>query len=286
MNLATFTWDPDRNFFVIPYLNHPVTWYGFLFAIGFLVGYVLVRKMFAYFLAESSLPSAEVELASVKLTDRLSLFVIIGTIVGARLGHVFFYGWSYYKQNPTSIFKVWEGGLASHGGAIGVLIGLFLFLLLNKNKKITLLVLLDILVVPAAFVGGCIRIGNFINQEITGIPTSLPWGVTFLHPIDGLPGVPVHPTQLYESMTYFLIFFLLYFLWRKRPAYIGCGLLGGCFFTLVFGARFLIEFVKMPQSEWPGPHFPLSMGQLLSIPFFVLGIALLIYSRYREKHAQ
>lgn len=285
MNLATFTWDPDRNFFVIPYLDHPVTWYGVLFAAGFLVGYLLVRKMFMYFLSPSpSLGSAEIELASIKLTDRLALFVITGTIIGARLGHVFFYGWPYYRQNPTSIFKVWEGGLASHGGAVGILIGLLLFLFLNKNKKITFLVLLDILVLPAAFVGGCIRIGNFINQEITGLPTSLPWGVAFLHPIDGIPGVPVHPAQLYESAIYLVIFFLLYCLWRKRPMGVGRGLLSGCFFTLVFGFRFFIEFVKMPQSEWPGPHFLLSMGQLLSIPFFLLGIILLIYS-FRYRHA-
>lgn len=279
------TWDPNRNFFVFPYINHPVTWYGLLFAFGFLVGYFLMRKIFTAFLAGPSQATAETKLEAIRLTDRLAVLVVLGTVIGARLGHVFFYGWPYYKQNPLAIFKVWEGGLASHGGAIGVLIALLIYVWWNRqrHKNLTFLVVLDAIVIPAAFAGGCIRIGNFINQEITGIPTNLPWGVIFLHPMDGIPGVPLHPVQLYESITYFTVFVFLSIMWMFRKNRLGFGLFSGWFFTLVFSFRFLFEFFKMPQSEWLDANFPLTMGQLLSIPFIILGISLLIYYHYRVK---
>src|SRR5262249_26035814 len=148
------------------------------------------------------------ELLAYQLTDRLSVLIAAGVVVGARLGHVFFYDWPYYKTHPKSILKIWEGGLASHGGAIGALIGLVIFILMSKKQaqKLTFLAVLDALAVPTPLAGGLIRIGNFMNQEITGIPTSMPWAVTFRHPVDGLPGVPVHPVQLYEALFYFLVF--------------------------------------------------------------------------------
>lgn len=285
MSFGNLIWDPDRNFFIVPYVNHPVTWYGLLFAFGFLVGYFLVRKIFTHFLEDGDLSRAEASASAVKLTDRLAMLVILGTIIGARLGHVFFYGWPYYREHPGEIIKVWEGGLASHGGAIGVLIGLLIFIGWTRPafKRLTFLAVLDILVIPTAFVAGCIRIGNFMNQEITGIPTNLPWGVTFMHPIDGIPGIPIHPVQLYESAIYFAVFVFLFAVWRLRPRRIGFGLLSGWFFTLVFGLRFLVEFLKMPQSEWLDGHAPVTMGQLLSIPFIILGISLLICYHFRTK---
>lgn len=285
MSFGNLIWDPDRNFFVIPYIHHPVTWYGLLFALGFLVGYFLIRKIFTNFLTIDGLSLPEARLEAVKLTDRLSMLVILGTIIGARLGHVFFYGWPYYKEHLFEIFKVWEGGLASHGGAIAIFLSLFLFVVWNRpaHKRLTYLTILDIVVIPTAFAGGCIRIGNFINQEITGIPTNLPWGVIFMHPIDGVPGTPLHPVQLYESMVYFAVFAFLLLVWRLRESRIGYGLLSGWFFTLVFGFRFVIEFLKMPQNEWLDTHSPVNMGQLLSIPFIVLGMTLLISYHFRTK---
>lgn len=268
--LAEIIWNPDRNFFVLPYIQHPVTWYGFLFALGFLLSYFLVRKIFSKYLNN--------ELDAVHLTDRLAVLVILGGIIGARLGHVFFYGWSYYRENPFDIFKIWEGGLASHGGAIGVLIGLVIFVLMSKKShpQLSFLAVLDAVVIPTPFVGGCIRIGNFINQEITGIPTDLPWGVIFLRPIDGLPGIPVHPVQLYESFFYFLVFAFLMVLWVRKKEKLGLGLFSGWFFLLVFGFRFLIEYLKVPQNEYFDIDGWIRMGQLLSIPFFILGAYLLI----------
>lgn len=278
MLFANLVWDPDRNVFVVPYINHPITWYGVLFATGFLVGYFLMRRILAKHFND--------ELTGIKLTDRLTTLVVLGTIIGARLGHVFFYGWPYYKHNPVAIFKIWEGGLASHGGALGVLLGILIFVWWNRQEKLSFMVVLDALVIPAGFVAGCIRIGNFMNQEITGLPTDQPWGIIFKHPLGGIPDVPIHPVMLYESFTYFAIFIFLVLLWRARPARLGLGLFSGWFFTLVFGARFVLEFLKVRQSEWLEPSFPLSMGQLLSLPFILLGISLLIWYTTRAKDAK
>lgn len=266
----SFVVDPNRIIFTLPYLNHPVTWYGLLFAFGFFVGYFLIRRLFAEHL------NAEKGEATI-LADRISVLAIIGTVVGARLGHVFFYGWPFYREYPLEIFKVWRGGLASHGGAVGIIGALLIFFLWHRKKfpKLTFFAILDAIVIPAAFVGGCIRIGNFINQEILGTLTNLPWGVAFLHPADGPAGVPLHPVQLFESFFYFLTFGLLLFLWRHGGKKLGAGMLSGWFFTLVFGFRFFIEFLKLPQSLLFDEAALLNMGQILSIPFFVLGVILL-----------
>jgi len=283
--LAQIIWDPNRNFFVVPYINHPVTWYGFLFAMGFLLGYFLVRKIFSEFLAVPEKPIIETKLQAVQLTDRLAVLVILGTVIGARLGHVFFYGWPYFREHPLDIFKIWEGGLASHGGALGVLIALFIFVGLSKktDPKLTFLSVLDALVVPAALVGGFIRIGNFLNQEITGIPTDVPWAVIFMRPLDGLAGVSVHPVQLYESLFYFFVFIVLIAIWLADKKTVGLGLLSGWFFVLVFGFRFFIEYLKVPQNEAFDLDGWIRMGQMLSIPFVLLGMTLLIRYYVRAK---
>ena len=142
--------------------------------------------------------------------------------------------------------------------------------------KFTFLVVLDAIVMPSAFIGGCIRIGNFINQEITGIPTSLPWGVIFVRPMDGIAGIPLHPTQLYESFFYFLVFLGLSTLWVCNRRLLGKGVLSGWFFLLVFGFRFMIEYLKMPQNEHFDTEHWLRMGQLLSLPFIAFGAFLLV----------
>ncbi|NGX62391.1 MAG: Prolipoprotein diacylglyceryl transferase, partial [Chlamydiae bacterium] len=132
--IGQISWDPDRNFFVVPYIQHPVTWYGLLFALGFLVGYFLTRKIFSNFLASPDRTETEAKLAAVQLTDRLALVTVLGTVIGARLGYVFFYGWPHYVKEPLEIFKVWEGGLASHGGVVGILAGLLIFFFWNRKK--------------------------------------------------------------------------------------------------------------------------------------------------------
>lgn len=217
-------------------------------------------------------------------TDRLTWFVVIGTIVGARLGHVFFYDWPYYSEHPLEIVMIRKGGLASHGGTVGVCIGLYLFMLWNRKEfpDISLLRLIDTIAVPTAFTVCCIRIGNFFNQEILGINSSLPWAVVFGHSADGTPPSPRHPVQLYEAAAYLSTFFLLYALWKRYGIDLKGGVLSGLFFIFVFGSRFFIDFLKMPQSMIIDEHF-LQMGQYLSIPFVIVGFALLFLPQSGNK---
>jgi phosphatidylglycerol:prolipoprotein diacylglycerol transferase len=219
----------------------------------------------------------------VGIVDQLTWVIIIATVVGARLGHVFFYDWHYYAAHPEMIFMIRQGGLASHGGTIAVICALFLFLRLNKKLMpgLTFLPLLDILAVPTALVAFCIRLGNFFNQEILGSESPLPWAIIFGDPSDGALPVPRHPVQLYEAGIYLAAFGLLHTLWRKHGATLKPGTLIGLFFVLVFGSRFFIEFLKLPQSMMLDESF-IQTGQLLSIPFVVAGIVLLVKASHKS----
>ncbi len=231
---------------------------------------------------EKAMPLALVKAAdqAFKLTDKLTWFVVLGTLIGARLGHVFFYQWGYYQHHLMAIVKTWEGGLASHGGVLGVLIAVFIYQkwILKDYKEISLIGLIDYMVVPSGLVAFFIRIGNFFNQEILGPPTQLPWGVIFGDPVDRGPIVPRHPTQLYEAFAYLLIFIFLYRLWKKLHQQLLPGQLSGLFFILLFTARFFIEFIKMPQGAIIDESF-LQMGQYLSLPFILLGLLLFFYGK-------
>lgn len=220
------------------------------------------------------------------LTDRMTWFVVLGTLIGSRLGHVFFYDWPRYQDNLLDIFKVWEGGLASHGGTLGILIAIFLYyrLVLKPFPEISFVRLIDIVAIPTGLVCCFIRLGNFINQEILGPPTTMPWGVIFGDPVDRSPAIPRHPSQLYEAAIYLGVFILMMFLWKKKGTQLKPGILSGIFFILVFGSRFFIEFIKMPQSMMMDESY-LQMGQILSIPFIILGIFLLFYGNRKEKRA-
>jgi len=211
-----------------------------------------------------------------KLADRLAWFVVVGTIVGARLGHCLFYDWPRYSANPLQIARVWEGGLASHGGAVGILLAIFLFYRYSAKDYpwLTPLVLFDTIAVSAGFAGFCIRIGNFINQEIFGTQTAVPWGVVFMHPMDGSAAVPRHPVQLYEAGCYLLIFFVMWSLWQ-RYRFIP-GKLTGLFLVLTFGVRFCLEFFKQSQTLL---STALNMGQWLSVPFVLFGLLLMFLPR-------
>ena len=211
------------------------------------------------------------------LMDKLTWFVVAGTIIGARLGHVLFYDFPRYLSNPIDIIKIWEGGLASHGGAVGVMIALWLYQLTIRKRfpELTFLTLLDLNCIPTALVGMFIRIGNFFNQEITGTPSLVPWAIIFGHPMEGEPYIPRHPAQLYEAAAYFLIFLALLYLWKRKGPAIPQGTLIGLFMTSVFGSRFILEFFKTPQSAVINESF-LFTGQYLSIPFIVFGATLLI----------
>ena len=191
-------------------------------------------------------------------------------ILGARLGHVFFYGWDYYSQHPGEILKVWHGGLASHGGALGI----FIALLIHSSQvtKRNVFWTIDRVVVPTALVSAFIRLGNLMNSEIYGVQTTLPWGFIFERNDEV---VPKHPTQIYESLAYFLTFAVLMHLYWRTRARFKQGLLTGVLFIMVFTARFFIEFIKEDQESFEAA-MTLNMGQWLSIPFILAGIFLVV----------
>lgn len=378
--LNYITWDPSPGMFNfnLPLLNRPILWYGFLFAFGFFVGYLILTYLLRrYFLLKlqfrkedvaswpdliktlgvqrcdsakiiftqlrqkdqqwcrewsigreipEEVKSAVIEALNALLIDRaivfdrslsplcnrllafaikkgadlsairkrlqiaeelspmllsikaqttkfaeqITFYVIIGAVIGSRLGDVLFYqNWHEIFRNPSSIIAVWQGGLASHGGAAGILIVLWIF---AKCKRISFWTAVDFAVIPTAIAAVFIRLGNFFNQEILGTPTTLPWGIVFLHPADGGPIVPRHPAQLYEAVWYLCSFVILLAYWHRHPRFEPKGKVTGLFLVLVFGFRFLIEFLKIEQSAFMSVSSPLTMGQILSVPFILLGL--------------
>lgn len=203
------------------------------------------------------------------------MYLVIGTVVGARLGHVFFYDPGYYLSNPLEIIKVWKGGLASHGGGLGVLLATYLYS--RKHPTQPYLWLIDRLAIPTALAGAFIRIGNFFNSEILGTPSNVPWAIVF----ERIDNIPRHPVQLYESITYAVIFFILMTVYKQRADNLRPGLLMGLLLVLVFSARFMLEFVKVHQAAYASEF--LSVGQWLSIPAVLVGVVLLVWGKKWQK---
>ena len=266
----------------IPLLQRPILWYGFFFALGFFLAYFfLVYLLKRYFDQDHVLKKDSKHLAKT-LAEKALLYSVIGTLIGARLGDVLFYQNRHtILSDPLSIFRIWEGGLASHGGAVGVLIAFWLLFRKIKRdycKKLSFRGLLDLFCIPIAMVGGFIRLGNFFNQEILGTPTALPWGVVFGHPADGSAPLPRHPVQIYESLWYFTRCVFLYLVLKKDQALHRQGRIIGLFLILLFGFRMLVECVKEEQSIGFSSSC-MTMGQWLSIPFTILGLVLLYRSR-------
>jgi len=267
--IASILWDIKPEIFSIPFDfwifdTITVRWYGLLFALGFLLGYRLVEKMFIR------------EGISIEWLDKLFMYTMIATVVGARFGHVFFYGWDFYSTHPSEILKVWHGGLASHGAAIGIIVAMW-FYSKNVSKK-SILWITDFVAIPVALAGFFIRLGNLMNSEIIGSVTDVPWAFEFVNASITNPSAPRHPAQFYESICYLLTFGLLFYMYWKTNAKKKEGLLTGLFFTLIFSARFLIEFIKENQEAFE-EGMSLNMGQRLSIPCVIAGIYLI----YRAK---
>jgi prolipoprotein diacylglyceryl transferase len=264
MHLLIIPWNVDPEIFRIGPVA--VRWYGLLFASSFLFGYIIMNRIFR----NENLGEA--------VLDRLTVYMAIGTVVGARLGHCLFYEPSYYLQHPLEILAIWRGGLASHGAAIGILIAIWLFV--RKEHK-DYIWAMDRIAIVVALAGFLIRMGNLMNSEIYGVETTVPWGFVFLrnHEV-----APKHPTQIYEGLSYLLIFFLLYRIyWSKKGEHLQ-GLLISLLLILVFTARFFIEFLKEDQVAFEAT-MKLNMGQLLSIPFILLGFIGLFWSIKAGKHA-
>ncbi|MBM3207467.1 MAG: prolipoprotein diacylglyceryl transferase [Chlamydiae bacterium] len=373
---AYFYWDPNRFMFDvnIPILDRPILWYGFLFALGFFIGYFICRRLLVWYLlakpyitlddilsfkivsqvieqykqegsscfkslttkdlsspdqfikgmqrivsTEKKLPfnkrsflltylqkfllENEKRILSIRLhfedvlgssiltisqkaaviTESISFASILGAVIGSRLGDVIFYqDFSFYIHNPISIIQIWKGGLSSHGGAAGVFIALWILSRKKKFKDIglSLLRIADLVTIPTALIATFIRIGNFINQEILGTTTTVPWAVIFGHPADGTAPTPRHPVQLYEAVIYFFIFLTLAVNWKRLFRLVKPGFVLGLFLIAVFLSRFILEFFKTEQSDYLLLQTHLHMGQYLSIPFILAGI----YLVFRRKN--
>lgn len=266
--LNYIVWDVNPEIFTWPVT---VRWYGLMFAISFWLGLNIVARMFRR------------EGAPENWLGTLLLWVAGGTLVGARLGHVFFYAWDYYSQHPVEILYTWEGGLASHGGAIGIIIAVILFSIFTTRRNP--LWTFDRLVVAIALAGCFIRLGNLMNSEIFGHATTLPWGFMFLRSPEWhamYAGQACHPTQIYEAMCYLALFGLLMWMYWKRNCGDRPGLIFGTFLVGTFFSRFLIEFIKNDQEAFEA-DMVLNMGQWLSIPFVLLGLALIIMALVRPR---
>ncbi|WP_090472613.1 prolipoprotein diacylglyceryl transferase [Mucilaginibacter sp. OK268] len=265
LNIPVYiTWNPNPNIFDLGF--YALHWYSVLFLGGFVLGYLIIKQRF------------KTACINPYLLERLTLYTVAGSLIGARLGHCLFYDWEYYHSHIIEIilpfqftphFKVTGyQGLASHGGGIGIFIALWLYHR-KYHKDINLLWVMDQLALVVPLAGCCIRLGNLMNSEIIGRPTQMSWAFIFVRD----DSVPRHPAQLYEAMAYLGIFIILNLVTRYRPS--KNGFLLGLFLTLVFTARFLLEGIKEDQVAFEA-HMSLNMGQLLSIPFIVAGIILMI----------
>ena len=242
-------------------------WYGTCWLLGMLVAY---KIMFNIYKSES-IPSIEL--------DRLTTYLVLGAILGARLGHILFYDPIYYWNNPIEILPIkinptfeFTGlaGLASHGGILGAFIALYFY---NRKFKWNYLWLLDRITIAGAALGGFIRLGNLMNSEVVGTPSNLPWAFVFT----SVDQIPRHPAQLYEAIFYSTLSLGLYFIWKSKQFHNRNGFIGGLGLTLIFVQRFFIEFWKENQVAFE-EDLALDMGQILSIPLILGGVALMIWS--------
>ncbi|MCP5061152.1 MAG: prolipoprotein diacylglyceryl transferase [Ignavibacteriae bacterium] len=256
-------WDVSREIFSIPLPiigTLTIRWYGLLFAASFFIGFQIMTKIFKQ------------ENKSEKDLGDLLWYMIIATVVGARLGHCLFYNPEYYLSHPLEILKTWKGGLASHGAAVGIGVGIWLY---SKNKVgQSFYWVLDRVSITIALAGFFIRTGNLMNSEIIGKATDVPWSFVFVNAWVKDPMTPRHPAQLYEALAYLAIFIIVYTIYNKSYKKLKDGYLFGVFLVLIFSARFIIEFFKENQEAFE-QGMMLNMGQLLSIPLILWGLYLI-----------
>ena len=269
---SAITWDVSPDLFTIRAFGTeiPIAWYGFLFAMSFLLG----QQLMAYIFRKEGKPASDLEL--------LTIYTVLGTVIGARLGHYLFYEWELLLGDPlrwladlvTPPFR----GLASHGATIAIPAALYLYA--RRKPDQPFLWVVDRVVIIASLGGILIRLGNLLNSEIYGTPTSLPWGFLFVYETDPalLPVVPRHPTQLYEALFCLFLLVLTFCLWRYKRQSLPMGIITGLFITLLFSFRFLVEFLKNDQSAFE-QGLALNMGQILSIPAILVGLLILWYAR-------
>lgn len=267
---ASIVWDVDPAIFEIG--GREIRWYGLMWGLGFILAYKYAEWLFK----KEKYPEEWV--------DKLFIYSLVSVIVGARLGHCLFYQWDYYTSHPIEILKIWEGGLASHGGTFGVIFAAWLY-----SRKIThqsVWWLFDRIIPCVAILCFCIRFGNLMNSEIFGYPTTMPWGFEFVRSREwnqSYAGLPCHPTQIYEMLYCLVAGVTSFVMYHKFHLQKYVGLITGVSLLIFFGTRFALEFMKNPQvTEEVG--MTLNIGQLLSLPLILLGLYLIWNSRVsREK---
>lgn len=277
--LQYITWDVDPELFTL--LGREIRWYGLLWVIGLVVAVIIVQKIF------------EKENRPEKWFDSLFVYMMLGIILGARLGHCLFYDPAYYLANPLKILAIWEGGLASHGGVLGIIIAVWLYS--KRVTKKSMLWTFDRVIVPTGFTAAAIRIGNLMNHEIYGAVTEQPWGFRFIENISawkqGAAPIftePSHPTQIYEALIYLLVFAITMYMYWKTNAKQKQGLMLGVAMIIIFASRFFIEYIKLVQvssEEAMRQNTGLILGQWLSIPFVVWGVWL-VWNALRKKNEE
>jgi phosphatidylglycerol---prolipoprotein diacylglyceryl transferase len=232
-----------------------IRWYGLFFTLSFIFGFFLFNWIYR---KEKKSPID---------IHQLMVYMLIGTMAGARIGHCLFYDLFYFLSHPLDIFKIWEGGLASHGAAIGIFLALSLYS--RKHGDQPFVWLLDRMAIPVALAGALIRTGNLFNSEIIGVPTQKPWALVF----ERVDQMPRHPAQVYEASVCLILFVFLVIIYIRRNAQAPPGMLLGLFLSMVFGFRFFVEFLKEDQAAFER-MLPLNMGQMLSIPAVMTGLFL------------
>lgn len=261
--ISFITWNVSPEIFTIPEIfgfgPFPIRWYGLMFALGFFLGQQIMIHIFK----KENKPLADI--------DSLTLFMLVSTVLGARIGHFLFYEPGVLFSNPLEVLLPPYAGLASHGAAIGIIAGLYLYSRSRKKSGQTFFWVADRIVITVALGGAFIRFGNLMNSEIVGKFSELPWAFLFLHNTEYMPIVPRHPAQLYESISCFLLFFFLFWFWSRKKAETTQGIMVGIFLVWVFTLRFLFEFIKENQVDFEN-GLVLNMGQILSIPVVLLGL--------------
>lgn len=273
MSLLSVVWDVD------PILVHlgplEIRWYGLMWGLGFILAYEFMSRLWK----KEGYPDEWV--------DKLFMYCIVSTVIGARLGHCLFYEWDYYGAHPLELLKIWKGGLASHGGVFALILSLVWYSRQVTKKSVWWL--FDRMIPAVALVCMCIRFGNLMNSEIFGFPTTLPWGFEFVRSREWQElynrageSLPCHPTQIYEMLYCITAGVVAWLMYNRTNARKRVGLITGIALIIFFGTRFALEFMKNPQvAEEVG--MTLNIGQLLSLPLILLGIYLMVTSGRRSE---
>lgn len=263
-SMEHFIWNVDPNILTLGPLQ--LRWYGLLFVGSFFLGLMILQWIYK---REDRDP---------EVLDNLLIYVMVGAVLGARLMHCFAYEPEFYLAHPLEILKVWKGGLASHGGLLGVLLALYFF---ARRYNESFLWLLSRVAIPGALTAAFVRFGNLFNSEILGLPSDKPWAIVF----ERIDMIPRHPVQLYEAFAYLFLLLILITIYKRVTPAFATKILPGIFLTYMFIVRFLLEYTKTRQADYT-TDLPFTTGQMLSVPFILVGIVWIIWAiKNREKTA-